>query len=180
MRKGYETIFWGIFFATFHITLGWLQILPSFMGWLIVCHGVNCINEEYSSNYMRLASTFAKLAALWGFLSMISSFYTSSNLNNSMLYIIWSMSFSVIEILFVYKILGGTIEYFSYNGATDIADSLTIKLRSYLIIYLTFTIMESICTFFVLDELGVYVAFIGIIARIWFMIIIKSVKNLLS
>lgn len=178
MRKGYETIFWGLFFATFHINLGWLQVLPPFIGWLIVCHGVNCIYKEHSSNNIRLASTFAMLAALWGFLSYFM--FLNNNSNVSMLYIMWSMSFSVIEILFVYKILGGTIGYFFQLGSTDIASNYIIKLRSYLIIYIIFMLMESIATFFVLDELRVIAALVGIISRIWFMIIIRSIKNLLS
>jgi len=70
MRDGYKIIFWGIFISTFHINFGIVQILPVFIGFLIIRLGIKSIVEEYDCTSLHNA---VKVAALTAAVSAVGS-----------------------------------------------------------------------------------------------------------
>lgn len=48
MNNGYKKIFWGFVFATFHINLGAIQIVPTFIGYIIIYLGIEKIAKDYN------------------------------------------------------------------------------------------------------------------------------------
>lgn len=178
MVKGYRIIFWGVFFATFHIDIGWLQIIPSFIAWLIISKGVKCIYREYSTDNLRNAKNFARIAAILCVSSLLYYLLSGdAQSSNPITDAFLTLAFSVSELLFGYKILSGSTEYLLYNEKIEEANSCIIQLRCYLIAFLFFLCIMSIYLFFYLKGFGTLVAIIGILLRIWFMVMIRSLRK---
>jgi len=76
MNSGLRRIYWGIVFITFHIYLGTLPILPTFVGWLIILQGFNKLEIFLSKQSlgMRIIGGITVFLALIGDFSTIFQF----------------------------------------------------------------------------------------------------------
>jgi len=177
MDRGYRTIFWGVFFATFHINLGPLPILPQFVGWIIVAVGIGKIQQEYSSATFRKAGIFAPIIVVLALFSGVYSLYQGTAAVGSTYMFFSPILFGIIEFLMEYAVLEGSVQYFESHKEEMMADEYIGKLRAYSVVFITFIILESIILTFYIEAFILIVALIGIVLRIWFMIMMSSLKK---
>lgn len=177
MYQGYKTIFWGIFFLTFHINIGFLQILPSFMGFVIIYWGIKCILEDYQSPNLYKAKTTTVFAILLSIIGGILDLGLIGFFQSTQLSLLIPISISVIELLLFYYLLTGSVELLMSYNLTEMAESYINKTRIYIILFSFLTIMEIIILIFNIDYLIIIYAMAVILIRIWLMTMCSTLKD---
>ena len=173
MYSGYRTIFWGLFFSTFRINLGTLQILPAFVGWLIVAHGVNLINQD--SNIASFWKSY-KYALLLVLIMIIGPGLSLFGIEHELL-VYWPILFAIIELLFIYHLLVGSDEYFNAGLERQEEVDCLGTLRVFMLLFIITTILE--CIMFTIPNstltFVVTIASFGLV--LWLMYIVSFLKK---
>lgn len=177
MHDGYRRIFWGIFFLTFHINLGQLQILPTFVGFLIIRSGINMLYSSYSSDLFNKASKITIIAAITSLIgAVIELGYMSLELP-SFFSTLWMGLILLIEIIYIFYLLEGSTDLLKYYQYNEMAESYILKNRVYLIIFSLTTIAIIISFTFSIDTIMLLASIVMIIMRIWLMVMVSTLKK---
>lgn len=177
MNDGYKRIFWGIFFITFHINIG-IQILPVFIGLLIVVNGISKLEIEFHTNKFKQASNFAFIAAFLSFTGSALGQFGDHVFNASILQFFMLTGFSILELLMEYRILDGSIEYMILCNDLKKADIYTNVTKKYIIFFMIYISLQCIFLTIASDNVLLINSLFAIFLRIWFMQIMSSLKNL--
>jgi hypothetical protein len=174
MHQGYITIFWGIFFSTFHINIGMLQILPAFVGWLIVANGIQSLSNKSPSDSFHKAHNFALIMVVVCIIGPLSTWMEADYLIFDFMPVI----LSIFELPMIYYLLEGSMEHLQLkeNGNTDIDFVGTRK--TYMIIFLINTILTCFAITIASPGMMMVVAMIGIFLILWLMQIVHTLKKL--
>lgn len=178
MYSGYRTIFWGYFFATFHINLGMLQILPAFVGWIMISAGIAKIANEMKTVRISRATTYASLLVV---LSIVSGAFhlINPNMTNNYTYnLVATILFAVIELMTEITVMEESIDYLYRNDQKDKAESLNRSLRKYSDSLIVNTILMCIALTLLASTFLFLLGIIGVLLRIWYMRMISNLKNL--
>ncbi len=173
MFDGYRIIFWGIFFVTFHINLGWVPILPAFVGYMMVSRGLNHLIEEKASSHFEQARKISYWLTLLG----VVSFLLLLVQYESILLSYFPIAFSVLELLLVSCILEGSIECFQEEGSSSLADDYRAEQKGYTILQTIFILGSAAAITLASTGISFVVILFGIFLRIWFMAILGRLKR---
>lgn len=177
MVNGYRLIFWGIFFISFHFNLGSLQILPNFIGWAMVAGGITKLGETHKSGSFKKASVLSAIAVFYSVVSLMIETAGRYTMDSSSYAVIWVLFIGVLELLTEYYLIGGSAECFYDRNDADMAGNLLGRFRSYLILDITNLILVCISYTLYLKTLVTFCAILGMILRIWFLIMINGLKK---
>lgn len=177
MYQGYRRIFWGIFFTTFHITIGNLQILPSFIGYLVIHSGIKCVIEEFECDNLRKASNITVLATVVAIISGLLDLGLIESFQTSEFSLVWLATVSVLELLYVYYLLSGSVELLEQYKLTEMAESYTSKIKIFIVLYSIFAIAGIVGITFDYDVSLTFFAIAIVIIKIWLMMMISALKN---
>lgn len=177
MYRGYQIIFWGIFFISFHINLGSLKIIPAFAAWLIVSAGIKKLNEAHESVYFTKAVFFADMAVILSIISGVLSLIWSGVNSSIIMTLVWPIAFGVVELLTEYTILTGSIDCLLISERMDVAVEYIKNAQSYSIHFIIFIIIECISLTFLINGFLVVTVIYGIILRIAYMIMMGNLKR---
>lgn len=176
MFSGYRLIFWGIFFISFHINLGNLQLLPNFIGWAMIAGGVGRLRNRQPSESFHKASILAFIAVIYSVITFLTEFAGSQALDFNP-YLLFTMMFiSIVELLTAYFIIKGSAEYLYNCGNIEFADDLAGRFRNYLIIDILLLIAVLISFTLYSPAITIFAIF-GLLLRIWFLMIIHGLKK---
>lgn len=176
MFSGYRLIFWGIFFISFHINLGNLQLLPNFIGWAMIAGGVGRLRNRQPSENFHKASILAFIAVIYSVITFLTEFAGSHALDFNP-YLLFTMMFiSIVELLTEYFIIKGSAEYLYNCGNIEFADDLAGRFRNYLIIDILLLIAVLISFTLYSPAITIFAIF-GLLLRIWFLMIIHGLKK---
>lgn len=178
MREGYNKIFWGIFIATFNITLGPIKILPAFVGWMIVLGGVNILSQEYKSDSFEAAKKYLKSLIILTLIGEALVLLGGTSINNSLVFLYYPILVVTIELLMTYKILEGSIAYLRQNNLDNVAIEYEVNLRTYTVFYIIATILFAIAITFNIEYLLMILAISIIILRISLMMMVSRLKKM--
>lgn len=178
MKNGYKRIFWGIFFITFHINLGQFQILPVFIGLLIIVNGISKLEIEFHSYKFNQANYFGFIASFLSFIGSVFGVFGDNVFNASILQFIMLTAFSILELLMEYHILEGSISYMLYCNDLKNAETYTNITKRYTILFMIYILLQCIFLTIALDNVVLINTLFAIVLRIWFMQIMSSLKNL--
>lgn len=174
MSGGYNKIFWGLIFANFHMNLNGIELLPAFIGYIIVYLGVETIAKEYGNNNLGKSSKLCSILALMSFLVYAIQLAMSENiLINIIFKIIWINVFSVIEMIMVYKLLEGSREVLESNNYKYFKEY-DRKISIYLKGMTTSIVMSNINMIFVSGILVFIGAVISLTLTIWILVIMRG------
>lgn len=177
MFDGFRLIFLGLFFATFHINIGTLQILPAFVGWIIVFNGIRKIRAEFEHKAFHKASLYASGLIIHSIISFAIGFIYGKSLDNSIPIIMWNVIFGLLELLLDFKILEGAITFFKSTARFELAEEFIHHLKIYICIFITNTIMIGVgATLYNNLLIGISV-FLALILRIVFMVMVNRLKK---
>lgn len=127
MVKGYKNIVLGLILATFHINLGTLPIIPSFIAWIIVAMGVELIEEaEGQLSFNRSKKACAALIIL----TLLDLIKTNIDISLGNPYML-SILVALIELFFVYYFFRGVTQMFEAKGKIEYACENERILRRY-------------------------------------------------
>lgn len=177
MSMDYKRIFWGIFIATFKITIGIITIFPAFIGWILVLNALSEFKENSSEkdfSGIRIGVMILFLTSLGG---GILSFFGGGNFESILPMIFYPLFLIVIELVVFHKILEVSVCNFKAMDHQENVDKYIDKDRTYIIL-MGITIFLSAISIIINHQI---VGFIGtvmaIISRIYLMTVINSLSN---
>ncbi len=173
MVSGYRFIFWGLILATFHINIGMLPILPVFVGYLNMAHGVRLIREEYSSPQLDKAYLITYLLAVLGIIGQVITWLGRSNDWIRLL----PAAYGVLELFFMYYLLEGSMAFFHDNGREALEIEYKGKLSLFIATELLFIIAILIGSVMMNQGILLIASIAGVILRIWMMILVSGLKS---
>ncbi len=173
MYSAYRKIFWGLFITAFHINLGNLQVIPAFVGWMIITGAVSELYREQPYDVFRKAGycamTLAGLSFL-GFLFQITAY------KNDYLYYM-PVVIQIIDFLFAYYLLTGGSKCILEENREEEADGMELVLRFYMIIFIINTIAFSIAIAAVKQDWINLCAGIAVLQVVWLMWMVSRLKS---
>ncbi|WP_353093972.1 hypothetical protein [Tissierella praeacuta] len=178
MFKGYKQIFWGIFIATFNIKLGPIKILPAFVGLLLISIGLRKLYEETKVESFHKTQVIGVLAASISFIAGLLNYFSDKPINYSIPILVFMAVYNIIELILFFKILESSIEYLDSNNYTDIANENIAKLKGYTIISVINIVLMNFALLFNINKLIFFVSLIGVILRIFIMVLVNRLKKL--
>ena len=134
MEKGYKNIFWGVFLATFNLNLGFIKIVPAFVGWMVVLSGINCLKESHDIVFFHQASKYNGFLIAFSILGSVLSLIGGWVINNSVIFSYYPIIIGIFEILMVFYILEGSIDHLKSNNEESLSLEFEEKQRSYIIL----------------------------------------------
>ena len=177
MYKGYQKIFWGFFIATFSIIIGFIRIPPPFVGWMVVLSGINILNEGYKTDSFELAAKLSKYLIGLSLLGELISIFSVTSQNRFKLLDFMQIGVLILELLVVYKILEGSIEYLKANEIKIYPTQYEGNLRTYTIFFVIAAIL--ICIGITLNNSVMVIgAILTFILRISVMVMMSNLKKL--
>ncbi len=173
MYQGYHRIFWGLIFITFHINLGSLQILPGFVGCLVIVSGAGLLVGQHSSELFRKT-----LITAW-FLAFISLCLSLTGWMHyqSLWLSFFPVAFAAGEFAFCYYLLEGGRQQLIEAGEEAMASELEGQVFTLLMIYVIFIILECIGIALNHQSMLIMVAIFGLLPRILVMAKLRKLMN---
>ena len=179
MIYGYNTVFWGLFFSMFHINLGRLEVLPSFVGFLMVASGLKDIMSVGNNKYFKESLKYAYILSGILVVAFILPFLGKTGISeNSILNIIWINGTIILEILFTVNLIEGSIELLKERNSEDEALRYKNKIRNFILIFTSLMILNNINTIMLNETLGVFLILGMIIVKLSMMFSIKALGRI--
>ncbi|TCT14521.1 hypothetical protein EDC18_1052 [Natranaerovirga pectinivora] len=176
MTVGYKRIFWGIFIATFNITIGILTILPAFVGWIVVLTGISELEEKTSGGDFSRPKISAMILVVASLGGGILSLLGSGNVESFLPMLFYPLFVIAIELVVFHKILEGSVHNFNAMDQQEIANKYTGKDRTYII--LTGITMVLLSISLTINHQGT--GFIGVVMAMISRIYLLTAMNSLS
>lgn len=178
MSTGYNKIFWGFIFLTFHISLGSIKFLPDFVSYIIIYYGIKELVKEYKLNSLKEASKGCSILIFMSFIKLLITFLISQEgINNIYFNIIWMNIFNIAEIIMIYKLLVGNSEILKIKN-NDLYERYNNKISIYIIIASIITVGNTINMVFYSDVIGVCIVLLALGLRCWIIILVRKMYKL--
>lgn len=178
MDKGYHKVFWGLFIATFNINLGIVKILPAFVGWIVISQGIDLLKEQFSTEAFDSAGKFSMLLVLLSLLGGGIALFGGPNINSSLILSYYPILTLGFDMLFGYKLLGGSIEYLEVVGNDELSSQYEGNQRTYTIFMVIAILAYILSNTINSSGLNTASAFLFIIIRISLMVMVNNLKKL--
>ena len=170
MILGFKKIFWGNIITIFHLNLGPIEILPNFIGFLIISSGIKEVLCKYDNSNLRKALKINSVQVYISFIIFISPFILPSidkYLNNIILTTIWFNINSILEIICTVKLLEGASEILSENFNSYWGDIYKNKTITYIYLNSIVLIVCNINFIFISELTAFLIAIYAMIIKIW-------------
>jgi len=138
--KGYKLLFWGMIFLTFNINLGFINILPDFLGYILIYSGLNILSSQHKE-FIK-----GKIPALILILLTIkdvlydpsSNILAGNNYNTEFIVIIIPTIITIIKLYLIYILCKGIYELCMEYGLDELMDRTALSWKIYLIVALIY------------------------------------------
>lgn len=168
MINGYKKVFWGMILTVFHFNLGSIEILPNFIGILIVSSGIREVLDGYDNSNLRIALEINKIKTFMSFVIFILPFIgIETSFNNILFSTIWFNINTVLEIMSVVKLLEGTSEILSENFNTYLGNKYYNNAISYIYLYSIVVIVCNINFIFMSGLISFLIALYALVIILW-------------
>lgn len=178
MYNGYNKMFWGVLITSFNINLGPINILPNFIGFLLIVSGLNTLYQESSFAGFNNISSMSMIVALLSFIGGIIGWFRLGMTNYSFLNIIWSIGFITIEFMFFFKVLEASIECLQENNYDELKERYILKLRNYAIFTLIIILSLGISLILNLETYQAILVVPAFALKIYLITIIYGLRNI--
>lgn len=176
--KGYNKMFWGMFFSVFHINLGNLEILPSFVGILILASGIKEVNETYKNKHFENALKYVYIEALLYFIAFIFPILGVGGIYEDTIFnIIWVNVVIVIDMIFTIKLLERSSDILTEKHYDDEGLNYKNKSRNFIVLSTIGIILNNINYIFMLDTMTFIIPIYLIIIKVWIMFSFKRLSK---
>lgn len=176
MANGYKNIVLGLILATFHINLGTLPIVPSFIGWILVAMGVDSIaktEEKSSFNISKKACTVLVI------LTLLDLIKVNLNITLGSPYML-STLVALIELFFVYYFFRGITQMFEVKGEIEYACENERILSGYTVLQVIGILILGICWLNYNNTQGAFISIYMLVLRIYIIYRVNKLGKLCS
>lgn len=178
MGSGYKKIIIGILLATFHITLGRVQIVPTVIGWVVMTIGVMELMEAFPNTPFRKAGYLAKTLIAYTLITDVAEFFNPTLFSISSMFRFAPVVYAIIYLLFTYNVLDGSILYVRSLQMEELEKNLVARTGTFIILYLINSLVICYALAFNGSLFLTLAAITGIILNIWFMLMLSELKQL--
>lgn len=180
MNSNLNKIFWGIVIANFDLNINGINILPDFLGWILIAYGLSNFRYEdvkFDNNYINYAKLTSIIMILFSLVFELGS-YTGYFLEGTLIYQTIDLFTSLIATIGFGLYFIGATEIVGLYSDTD-QQILNNKTRNYL--FVSFGILIIICILISLNINGLVdfsiLAFISVVLFIIQFIMLLSTGN---
>ena len=178
MDRGYKKIFWGIIFLSFHINLGSIKIIPSFIAWIIVLGGINALANEYKLQDFTQAIRYTNAIIVLTLIFDLVGILGIVDLGNLSIFNLSIVIIMTLELIILSKILDGSISFLKALGQEDKALGLVDSKNKYIKLYSLAIIMTSIgISLNIWIVMLVFGAIFSLIIRIYYLGLINNLRK---
>ena len=170
MILGFKKIFWGNIITIFHLNLGPIEILPNFIGFLIISSGIKEVLCKYDNSNLRKALKINSVQVYISFIIFIAPFILPAidkYFNNNILTTIWFNINTILEIICTVKVLEGASEILSENFNSYWGDIYKNKTITYIYLNSIVLIVCNINFIFISELTAFLIAIYAMIIKIW-------------
>lgn len=176
MQDGYRKIFWGVFIATFSINLGVVNILPAFVGWMVVASGVRVLVDKGESADYGTAKTISYilvgLTLVGGLMNLFGGLAGTSPV-----LLFYPLVVMVIELILFHEIFEGSVNSLDLLGITHARDIYIGKDRTYIILSGISMILVTVALFLNLETLAFFSGISALVTRVYLLNAIRSLGS---
>jgi hypothetical protein len=136
--SGYNKLFWGMMFIIFHINLGPISVLPSFIGYMVIYSGLNILSSQHKvyekgkiPSIVLIVLTFKDV---WH--NENNNIITGQFTNLGLTTLIITTMGTLINLYLIYIICKGIYELCKQRGLNEFMDSTIATWKFYLVVVL--------------------------------------------
>ncbi len=182
MDRGYQKIFWGLIFVTFHLNLGPLRLLPPFVGWLILISGLHELTSRFQNSSISIESfqraiSFGKVLVALTLVDTIGTLVAGGALMESLVFLYYPIIVIMLEIIIFFYILEGTYKVFSELSFEERKVETQKKLRTYMVMGISSAVILIFTLFFNHTGTMVIGVLLGIVAVIYLLVYFSQLKK---
>ncbi len=153
LNNGYKMIMWGILISGLHININGFQILPAFIGYLIIILGINKLCESGAGKYFEKIKKTATLVFVLSVASwIVGSFLGYEYVLMKMLMIL----FYLLELVLYADILNMSVKILKDTNRTTEADKMRNNRMLMIKVFLGVIILHGVA---VIPQLSGYLAY---------------------
>ena len=183
--KGYKRLFWGMIFISFNINLGFINVMPAFLGYILIYSGLCALSSQHKlyqkGKIPAMLLIALTLEDIWHDPS--NTILTGEIYNVGILPLIISCAVLIINIYLMYIICMGICELCKERGLNELMDSTIFSIKFYLIISLLYLAYLPFSINLYSEFKIIFVIIVGvvrIIAAISVAIVFKKCKDVLA
>ena len=183
--KGYKRLFWGMVFISFNINIGFINILPGFIGYISIYSGLCILSSQYKlyekGKIPAVILTLLTLKGIWH--DPNSNILTGEIYNVGLLTLIIACVVIIIKIYLIYIICMGIYELCRERGLNNLMGSTISSMKFYLIISLIYLAYVPFSINLYSEFRVIFIIIVGIIqiiASISVALVFKKCKVLLT
>lgn len=140
--KGYNRLFWGIIITIFHINIGYINIIPDFIGYILIYSGLNILalqHKVYEKAKMPAALlVLLTLKDIWN--DPNNNILTGQIYKLSLATLIISTLVAIIKLYLIYLLCNGIYEICKERGLEEIMSSAKNIWKNYFFVALAYLI----------------------------------------
>ena len=138
--KGYKLLFWGMIFLTFNINLGFINILPDFLGYILIYSGLNILSSQHK--LFIKGKIYALILILLTIKDVLydpsSNILAGNNYNTEFIIIIIPTIVTIIKLYLIYILCKGIYDLCKEYGLDELMDRTALSWKIYLIVALIY------------------------------------------
>ena len=165
MVRAYNQIFWGAMLTFFNINFGWFNLLPDFLGYIVIAMGIENIIDMKNDDVKKSqkAHILAWVLAIYAFASMFIGasldFITS---------LVLTVAFLTGELIMCYFVLASGRNYVN-------SDYLPVQIRDYLLI--TTLAIAIFCFSAIIPVMANIAMLLSFVSKIYFIYLCYALKG---
>lgn len=177
MRDGYRKIFWGVFIATFNITLGMVKILPAFVGWMVVASGIRLLNDKRESVNYGTTKTISHVLVAITLVGGLLNFFGGINISSHFTLLLYPLIVMVIELILLHRIFEDSVQRLGNLENYSASNVYIGKDRTYIILSGISIVLIAVTLFLNLDTLSFFAGILALVTRIYLLTALNSLSK---
>ena len=182
MEQSYKKIFWGFLITIFDINLGPVNILPDFLGFLIISSGLMELITAFENINFKTAKRTANFLAFYSIaVFVLFSMFLNFDYKYKLIAETGSAVLTgILNIIMAFHILAGTIDYYLSKDKQGIANDVYRSQKKYTLLQI-FCLLAASASINISNEALTIASIIFMLAvQIYFAAIISSISKLFN
>lgn len=177
MYKNYNKIFWGLIVSMININLGPINLLPNFLGFIIILLALDNLFKETNNKKFKKAKYMSTLLMLISLVTAISGFMGIDFLDQK--YSILAV-FANLSLNFIFRIwiLQAALDELKELPSGEPYYNISLRERNYIIGNLIAILLIGLGSIWLIENLILSSIIFGIIIELYFIFTIREIREL--
>jgi len=177
MYKGYRRLFWGIIVTILHINLGPIQILPSFIGYIIISSGLESFKNVSDSPKLKRAFIVNIIILIYSMIELIFDLSGKSIVSLQRVNVIIIGVFACLMLIMIYEIFSYSSDILRSFNKNYMAIKVDRKLKVFVVLHTIISFSVIVVNIYT-DEMFVLIAFLSkFLLFLWLAFTFSSIKK---